>query len=213
MVNEYNDFWSSVGQCWYSEAFDQASNVGQLYYHLAVFARPYTLEQTHWYTKALLWFYRRLPLFSVSLYYPLLRRQTSALPITLVTLPNDATYLSWKVLSIVRWSHLSFYPMLPLLCTCISSLLHGSKQHISFVIAVPLDCCISLMILLLNTPQKLNHVTIKSILIVRSQNLLHQYPRNPPAPPSELGVFEGFRDVACGMRKAVFEIIRCRRCS
>ncbi len=47
------DVWSGVARFWYSKAADKTPNVGRLYHHLAILARPYTLQQLSHYTKSL----------------------------------------------------------------------------------------------------------------------------------------------------------------
>ena len=48
-----NQFWSNVAQFWCKKASDKSPVLGRLYHHLAVLARPYTLEQLSLYTRAL----------------------------------------------------------------------------------------------------------------------------------------------------------------
>ena len=45
--------WSNVAKYWYSKASDKSPHVGRLYHHLAILARPYTLEQLSLYTRSL----------------------------------------------------------------------------------------------------------------------------------------------------------------
>lgn len=45
--------WSNVARFWYNKAVDKSPNVGRLYHHLAILARPYSLEQLSLYTKSL----------------------------------------------------------------------------------------------------------------------------------------------------------------
>ena len=45
--------WSGVARFWYSKAADKSPNVGRLYHHLAILARPFTLQQLSLYTKSL----------------------------------------------------------------------------------------------------------------------------------------------------------------
>lgn len=47
------DVWSGVARFWYSKAADKSPNVGRLYHHLAILARPYTLQQLSYYTRSL----------------------------------------------------------------------------------------------------------------------------------------------------------------
>ncbi|MCJ1286474.1 hypothetical protein MMC26_005820 [Xylographa opegraphella] len=47
------EVWSGVARFWYSMAADKSPNVGRLYHHLAILARPYTLEQLSLYTRSL----------------------------------------------------------------------------------------------------------------------------------------------------------------
>ncbi|MCJ1250116.1 hypothetical protein MMC30_007342 [Trapelia coarctata] len=45
--------WSSVARFWYGKAADNSPNIGRLYHHLAISARPYTLQQLSLYTRSL----------------------------------------------------------------------------------------------------------------------------------------------------------------
>ena len=45
--------WSNVARFWYNKAADKSATVGRLYHHLAILARPYSLEQLSLYTRAL----------------------------------------------------------------------------------------------------------------------------------------------------------------
>ena len=47
------DVWSGVARFWYSKAADKSPNTGRLYHHLAILARPYTLQQLSYYTRSL----------------------------------------------------------------------------------------------------------------------------------------------------------------
>ena len=47
------EVWTGVARFWYSKAADKSPNVGRLYHHLAILARPYTLQQLCFYTKSL----------------------------------------------------------------------------------------------------------------------------------------------------------------
>ena len=47
------EVWSNVARFWYNKAADKSPNVGRLYHHLAILARPYTLEQLSLYTRSL----------------------------------------------------------------------------------------------------------------------------------------------------------------
>lgn len=47
------EVWSNVAQHWYNKASDKSPNAGRLYHHLAILARPYTLEQLSLYTRSL----------------------------------------------------------------------------------------------------------------------------------------------------------------
>ena len=47
------EVWSGVARFWYSKAADKNPSVGRLYHHLAILARPYTLEQLSFYTRSL----------------------------------------------------------------------------------------------------------------------------------------------------------------
>ena len=48
------EVWSNVAKYWYSKASDKSPYVGRLYHHLAILARPYTLEQHSLYTRSLI---------------------------------------------------------------------------------------------------------------------------------------------------------------
>ena len=47
------EVWSNVARFWYNKAADKSPNVGHLYHHLAILARPYTLEQLSLYLRSL----------------------------------------------------------------------------------------------------------------------------------------------------------------
>lgn len=47
------EVWSGVARFWYSKAADKSPNVGRLYHHLAILARPFTLQQLAFYTRSL----------------------------------------------------------------------------------------------------------------------------------------------------------------
>ena len=47
------EVWSGVARFWYGKAADKSPNTGRLYHHLAILARPYTLEQLSLYTRSL----------------------------------------------------------------------------------------------------------------------------------------------------------------
>ena len=47
------EVWSSVARFWYNKAADKSPNVGRLYHHLAILARPYTIEQLSLYMRSL----------------------------------------------------------------------------------------------------------------------------------------------------------------
>ena len=47
------EVWSGVARFWYSKAADKSPNVGRLYHHLAILARPNTLQQQLLYTRSL----------------------------------------------------------------------------------------------------------------------------------------------------------------
>ena len=47
------EVWSGVARYWYGKASDKNPTVGRLYHHLAILARPYTLEQLCLYTRSL----------------------------------------------------------------------------------------------------------------------------------------------------------------
>ncbi|OAQ99162.1 hypothetical protein LLEC1_01234 [Akanthomyces lecanii] len=45
--------WTSVSRAWYSKASDRSPEVGRLYHHLAILARPDALQQLYYYNKSL----------------------------------------------------------------------------------------------------------------------------------------------------------------
>lgn len=47
------EVWNNVAKFWYHKASDKTPTVGRLYHHLAILARPYSLEQLSLYTKSL----------------------------------------------------------------------------------------------------------------------------------------------------------------
>ena len=47
------EVWSNVARFWYDKAADDSPRVGRLYHHLAILARPYSLEQLSLYIRAL----------------------------------------------------------------------------------------------------------------------------------------------------------------
>ena len=47
------EVWSGVARFWYGKAADKSPNTGRLYHHLAILARPYTLQQLSLYTRSL----------------------------------------------------------------------------------------------------------------------------------------------------------------
>ena len=47
------EVWSNVARFWYNKAADKSPNVGRLYHHLAILARPYTIEQLSLYLRSL----------------------------------------------------------------------------------------------------------------------------------------------------------------
>ena len=58
MAIEYDErkdreVWSSTSRFWYKKAADKNPNGGRLYHHLAILARPYTLEQLSLYARSL----------------------------------------------------------------------------------------------------------------------------------------------------------------
>ena len=48
------EVWSNAARFWYKKAADKSPNVGRLYHHLAILARPYTIEQLSLYTRSLI---------------------------------------------------------------------------------------------------------------------------------------------------------------
>ncbi len=58
MAIEYDErkdreVWNSTSRFWYQKAADRSPNGGRLYHHLAILARPYTLEQLSLYARSL----------------------------------------------------------------------------------------------------------------------------------------------------------------
>ena len=47
------DIWSNVARFWYNKAADKSPMTGRLYHHLAILAKPYSLEQLASYIRAL----------------------------------------------------------------------------------------------------------------------------------------------------------------
>ena len=47
------EVWAGVARFWYSKATDKRPNIGRLHHHLAILARPYTLQQASLYTRSL----------------------------------------------------------------------------------------------------------------------------------------------------------------
>ncbi|KAI9725695.1 MAG: hypothetical protein M1834_009759, partial [Cirrosporium novae-zelandiae] len=47
------EIWTGVSCFWYSKAADKNPNVGRLYHHLAILARPVALQQLYFYTRSL----------------------------------------------------------------------------------------------------------------------------------------------------------------
>ena len=47
------EIWSGVARLWYSKAADKNPDIGRLYHHLAILARPFTLHQLSYYTRSL----------------------------------------------------------------------------------------------------------------------------------------------------------------
>jgi hypothetical protein len=45
------EVWSAVARLWYRKAADKNPKIGRLYHHLAILARPYTLQQVSLYTR------------------------------------------------------------------------------------------------------------------------------------------------------------------
>ncbi|OAA65080.1 hypothetical protein LEL_10527 [Akanthomyces lecanii RCEF 1005] len=71
--------WTSVSRAWYSKASDRSPEVGRLYHHLAILARPDALQQLYYYNKSLC---VPAPFPSawdsiMSLFKPILERKTS----------------------------------------------------------------------------------------------------------------------------------------
>ena len=69
------EVWSNVARFWYNKAADKSPNMGHLYHHLAILARPFTLQQLSLYTRSLT---NRIPFAStkediMTLFNPILR--------------------------------------------------------------------------------------------------------------------------------------------
>ncbi|KAL6717752.1 hypothetical protein ACLMJK_003837 [Lecanora helva] len=47
------EIWNNVAKFWYHKASDKTPSIGRLYHHLAVLARPFTMEQLSLYTRSL----------------------------------------------------------------------------------------------------------------------------------------------------------------
>ncbi|KAL8789334.1 MAG: hypothetical protein Q9213_001257 [Squamulea squamosa] len=47
------EIWGGVARSWYNKAADKRPGVGRLYHHLAILARPFSLSQLAYYTRAL----------------------------------------------------------------------------------------------------------------------------------------------------------------
>ena len=47
------EVWSGVARFWYGKAADKSPNVGRLYHHLGILARPFTLQQLSLYARSL----------------------------------------------------------------------------------------------------------------------------------------------------------------
>ena len=48
------EVWSNVAKFWYNKASDRTPDVGRLYHHLAILARPFSLEQLSLYLRSLI---------------------------------------------------------------------------------------------------------------------------------------------------------------
>ncbi|KAL8722090.1 MAG: hypothetical protein Q9181_007560, partial [Wetmoreana brouardii] len=48
------EIWGGVARAWYNKAADKRPVVGRLYHHLAILARPYSLQQLAYYTRSLI---------------------------------------------------------------------------------------------------------------------------------------------------------------
>jgi hypothetical protein len=46
--------WAGVARFWYSKAADRSPDVGRLYHHLAILARPNALQQLYLYSRSLI---------------------------------------------------------------------------------------------------------------------------------------------------------------
>ena len=46
------EVWSNVARFWYDKAADKSPHIGRLYHHLAILARPYTIEQLSLYLRS-----------------------------------------------------------------------------------------------------------------------------------------------------------------
>ncbi|KAL8639381.1 MAG: hypothetical protein Q9228_003585 [Teloschistes exilis] len=47
------EIWGGVARAWYNKAADKRPVIGRLYHHLAILARPYSLQQLAYYTRSL----------------------------------------------------------------------------------------------------------------------------------------------------------------
>ena len=47
------EVWSNVARFWYDKAADKSPHIRRLYHHLAILARPYTIEQLSLYLRSL----------------------------------------------------------------------------------------------------------------------------------------------------------------
>ncbi|KAL8949577.1 MAG: hypothetical protein Q9222_004325 [Ikaeria aurantiellina] len=47
------EIWGGVARAWYNKAADKRPYIGRLYHHLAILARPYSLQQLAYYTRSL----------------------------------------------------------------------------------------------------------------------------------------------------------------
>ncbi|MCJ1436944.1 hypothetical protein MMC27_006327 [Xylographa pallens] len=49
----HREVWSGVARFWYRKAIEKSPNIGRLYHHFAILARPYTLQRLSLYTRSL----------------------------------------------------------------------------------------------------------------------------------------------------------------
>ena len=72
------EVWSNVARFWYNKAADKSPNIGRLYHHLAILARPFTLEQLSLYTRSLTTPFESAKGSVMTLFNPILNDKQSA---------------------------------------------------------------------------------------------------------------------------------------